>query len=415
MALKLLPAKVDGKPSFAQIQYISEYVGDLRGIIGYYLNWVPEYYHSVEDFYKYLENDLAIQHAINLRSLKAAGKEWEIECDNEVLKKILTDILSHIKRFTHARKSMVEKAALYGLSVQKKYYKSVKLDDFGDVVWQVPYRLKEVDRRRMRIEKGSGTSSAEQWWTIWDPKFDQYVILEDRAYEPDAYLALQDFVFMWHTEEESSPYYKGLGEVVYGAAYLKRQVVQYWAALCEHFGRPIAIAQIKTIKAAFDAATKLGSGSHNATTVINNYIELIEKMRARHAAVIPDHDRLEFREAGSIGNNILREFLEYWDSQIQLYILGSELPTRTDGIGSYALGEVQAEQLNDIIAYDRGNIEETITEDLLYDIYVRNKYNFLLHGIKFWPGPGKVKFKIKAKKEPKDDGQRQRTPTGNQV
>jgi len=58
----------------------------------------------------------------------------------------------------------------------------------------------------------------------------------------------------------------------------------------------------------------------------------------------PDHDKLEVHEAGSIGNNILQQLLEYVDSKIQLLILGAELTTIAPSVGSYALGQIHRGQ-----------------------------------------------------------------------
>lgn len=381
----------------AQIQYISQYVGDLRSIIGYYIGWIYEAHHDVEDFYKIMENDAALKHALHLLSLMVAGEYWEISGPNKKLNKIMARGLSYIERFTHARKTMLEKSVLYGLSVQKKYWKKVTWPEYPGMVWEVPYRLKEVDRRRMRIERDLNDKT-NLWWTIWDPKFDRYIILEDRADEPEAVAAVQDYVWKLHEEEESEPYGKGMGTVLYQLAYIKHKIIQYWADLAEHWGRPLMIATINSARVAINAAVNGGAGMQDSSTAVNNWLDLMENMRARHVAVKPDHDSLDIHEAGTTGNNIIKELVDYIDNKFQLIILGAELTTIAPSVGSYALGQIHKGATNSIVMYNRNGIEEIIERDLLRDFFLRNKQNFYRLGLK-WPGPNGVKFEIKVKQE----------------
>jgi len=387
-----------GSVQNARMQHISQYVGDLRSTIGYYTGWIPEdTYHDVEKYYDILESDAAIWHAINLISLMAAGEYYQVAGQNLKFNKIVMRGLSYIERFTHARKSMAARSLLYGLSVQKKYWKKVTWPEFPGMTWNVPYRLAEVDKRRLRIERDL-EDKTKLYWTIWCPVVDQYLILEDRAETPTASLAVQDFVWYWYTDDEQSPYYKGMGETLYSLAYMKQRVLQYWAELSEHFGRPIMIATIDAARAAVDAATSGGAGVQDASTIVSNWISLLENMRSRHVAVKPNHDSIDVIEGGSVGQNILQQLIEYLDNKIQLLILGAELTTMAPGVGSYALGQVHKSATDSIVLYNRQNIEEIIERDLIYDFYLRNKYNFQRLGLK-WMGPSGCKFNIAVKQE----------------
>jgi len=374
----------------AKTQYSSPYVISLRGTIGYYLPWIPESAHDVETYYEILETDAAIKHALNLMALMSAGEYFQIKSNDVRLNKIMMKALLCIKRFTHARKSMVEKSMLYGLSVQRKYWKKIVWPEFPGMVWEVPVKLKEVDKRRLRIER-SMQDRTNLRWTMWSLKEDKYVVLEDKAIVQNASISMQDFIWVWYTEEESSPYYQGLGEVLYTLGYIKSKVLQYWADLAEQFGRPILIATIDAARSAVNLAGSAGISMNDYGAIVNNWLDILENMRARNVAVKPDHDKLEVHEAGSIGNNILQQLLEYVDSKIQLLILGAELTTIAPSVGSYALGQIHRGATNSVVMYNRSSVDEEITRDLLYEIYLRNRQNFYSLGIR-WPGFGSIQF-----------------------
>lgn len=378
-----LPVPLNVK--LGKAQHVSNYVGELRGITGYYMTWIPESFHDVENFYKYLKNDAAVKHALNLLALLTAGEYWQITSKNQLFNAIATEAFTEIERFTHTRKSMVEKSVLFGLSVQKKYWKKITIPELtGDMVWEVPERFREIDRQRMRIER-SQEDRNKLYWTMWHPYFDQYVVLEDRHYMPDAAMALQDYLWYWYEfEETSAGYFSGFGEVLYGLVYIKQKLIQYWADLSEKWGEPFVHATIQALNTVFDSADSAGSGTRNVETVTNAYVEAIESMRGRHCMVTPDGDNISIHEHGSTGNNIIEGLISYIDHKIQLLILGAELTTSAPSVGSYALGKVHEGVTNSTISYNRDGIDETFTRDQLKDFYLRNKWNFYRLGIR-WP------------------------------
>jgi len=406
--MAIIPTTTPPKPAYAQ--HISQYVTDLRSIVGYYLPWIEETSHDVELFYDTLQNDPTVKHASHLLSLMVAGEKFEITGKHKRFNDIVQQGLSYIERFNHVRKSMCEKAVIYGLSVQKKEWGRVKFPDHPGMTWEVPVRLKEVDRRRMRIERDTQYKN-RMYWTVWDPRLDEYVILEDRHYNPKAYAALQDYIFYWNEHEETSPYFRGLGEVMYGIVYIRNKALQYWSDLSERWGNPLLVATMDAVRAAYNSATQSGSGPANATTIINNYLDILENMRSRNVAVFPDHDKLQVHEGGSTGNNIIAQLIEYCDKRIQLLILGAELTTSAPSVGSYAMGQLHKGATNSIVMYHRQGIEENIERDLVYDFYHRNRLNFLKLGIR-WPGVNGFQFETKVEQEEQREEMLEKMPAG---
>jgi len=140
----------------ARYQHASAYVSDLRNTIGYYFGWIPSEFAdkvSEEQAYEILKDDEVIFSRLELLSLFAAGEYVDCAGSNSELCALLKRALGYIKDFTHSRKSLIFNGNLFGLSIQKKYWKKVVWPDYPDLVWEVPERLVEVDRRRLRIER----------------------------------------------------------------------------------------------------------------------------------------------------------------------------------------------------------------------------------------------------------------------
>jgi len=396
----------------ANTQYVSQYVTELRQKVGIYLPWIPEYAHDVEQFYTILESDAAVSHALNLVALMSSGEFYEVETEDKQLGKIIVKGLGYIRWFNQARKSMVQKAVLYGLSVQKKTWKKVTWRDFPGMVWEVPVELAEVDRRRMRIERDPNDRT-KIWWTMYCPKLDMYVKLEDRKENPQAPLANQDYIWTQYEREEMSPYLKGIGETLYSLVYMKNKALQYWAELAEKWGTPFLVGTINTAAATFNSAMNAGSGTQDAVAIMSNFLEILENMRSRHVAVKPTQDEITIHEAGNAGQNIIHQLIEYVDNKMQLLILGAELTTIAPSVGSYALGQTHKGITHTITTYNKNLIEEELERDLVKDFLIRNKYNLLALDIDF-PEPGEYKIKLTNLKERQQEEMLEQIPPSQQ-
>ena len=385
--------------TLARIQHIPSYVTELRLTSGMYIGWVPQYYAddvTAESYYSIMENDPAVWHALHLLSLMSAGEYVEYISKDKLLKKIVTEGLKHIRDYTHARKSLIEKSVLHGLGVQRKYYKKVRLRCFPGLDWIVPYRMQEVDRRRLRIERHSDNRNLA-YWTIWCQEPDQFMILEDRSKNPNAPdgFAVQDFIWFIQMWNELSPYHEGFGQKLFALTYIKSKVLQYWADLCESWSKPFLVALIDTAKATWGAEIGFVSMQQRAQAIL----DALDKARARHSVVFDKEDKVNFHEHGSTGSNICQELMQYCDKKIHLLILGQELTTGTGtGRGSYALGGIHENKEQTIVGYNRMRCAETLERDLVYDFIFRNRLNLYRLGCVV-PEPGDIELEMRVKRE----------------
>ena len=180
----------------AKIQYNPKFVVDIKQLHGFHLRWVPNEYAdqpSRDSAYDILENDWAISHGMNLLSVMVAGETVYCRSKNPIYEFFSNKSLTYIRDFTHARKSMIQKGALFGLGVQRKHYKKVRFKEFPGLEWIVVDFIQEVDRRFLRIERDE---NKRNYWTIWDEYHDQYIVIEDANKCPSyAGPLIQDFLF----------------------------------------------------------------------------------------------------------------------------------------------------------------------------------------------------------------------------
>ena len=356
----------------ARIQNISRYVGDLRSQTGYYLDWIPEYNESLasaDNFYEIIRKDEQIARCSNLLALRVAGDRLSVRAKNNTLKALTLFALSEIRDFPHARKSLVEKTCVFGLGIQKKYYEKV---EYGGLEWQTCVKLQEVDRRRLRIEKVLGTQ--EQYWTIWHPKLDKYIVLDDLETVPDSPHSLQDYVWYVSNWEEMAPYFEGFGDTLYRLAYIKSNCLKYWASLAESWSGPHAIAKVSFLKKT--VANAQNTGMVDQATRVKGIQDAIEKSMARHVTVMDEDDDIKFFEHGNSGSNIIHQLIEYCDLRIEHLFFGTETAIGSvGGRGSYALARTQVPEKDCIISYNRARLEETLLREVVMDFFYRNRKN----------------------------------------
>ncbi len=370
----------------SRLQHVSAYVSDLRSLIGYYTTWqdddmLARFGQDEVSVFNTLKNDDSVIHGMNMLALSVAGEQYEVKSTWDEVSQVLTNCLSYIDDFTHARYSIAFNAILFGLGVQHKYWEQVEFRDYPGMVWTVPTKIREIDRRRIRLERDPQDRD-RVWWSFWDSGRDQYMILKDRnevpGYEPG--FNLQDFIFYVGDYEEESPFGRGLGSVLLPLAYMRERSKQYWADLAESHSRPWLVMKVDTMKGAVNAA--LGDGVPTSKAKVQKLLNVMENTRGRHQVVLDKTDEIQALDIGSQALGIHKEFLSYLDSKILQVILGSELTTTTaGGSSSYALGQIHAGGTSSIINYHRERLEKVIERELIRDIVHRNWANFRRIGL----------------------------------
>lgn len=379
----------------ARFNHPSAYVAELRQLISYYVGWIGQAYADTpsgdDNAFTIMQSDDRIQHAMNLRSLYVAGEYTKVTSETfPECARIANRAIAYIKNFTQARKSLAYNGSLFGAAVMKKYWAKVTWPEYPNLVWTVPVKIKDVDRRRLRIERDN-ESRWKTRWTVWDYESDQYLVLKDRNKNPNyqAGYRIQDFCWYLFDQEEEFPFGRGLGEVLYPLAFRKKFANLYWDDLCEAFSKPHFAVELDD-----SAGGHLNdiSGLPSAGSRTLAYLNGLEKMRARHNYVMPKGDKLKMMEAGTTGTNVIRERMNYLDDAITLVCLANELTTQSGGSSSsFALGQVHKGGENTTVLYNRLQCDEVWKEDLVGDFFYLNRDNFSYLGLPI-PEPYQYRF-----------------------
>jgi len=396
----------------ARIQHIPSYVQALRQQIGLYLGYIipPSF---AQEAYEALQQDPTVQHSLNYLSLLAAGRDWYLETQGKEYDgtaRCIEDGLKMLFDFTHARKSMAS-GILFGLSLLKKEWVQEECV-LGGIKgkWWICKELKEVDPRRIRIEREIENRN-NCYWTIWSPKYDRFVVIGDKnksrenkyrkklkermgeEKEEDCEYNVQDYIWFFSDfSEEMAGYGLGLGHILWSICYIKSKVLQYRAELAETWARPWLIGKLDLAQGVLTDMT-MGTGYSSITDRISTVLDTLDKMRGRHVLVMGNEDNLEVKEAGAGSDNMMNSFLEYLDRQITTLILGSTLSTMPNqGTGSFSQAKVHETSTDAVVAYHRERIEEVLTRDLIQDFVQRNRLLLLRKGL---PSRGQIQFKIK--------------------
>lgn len=387
----------------AEMQAIPNYVGELRQKMGLYMGWIPNQYADAvanDNAFILLKNDDEITRCNHLFSCSAAGDSYRVETGYQQVDYILMELLTEICDFLHARKSLIENGTLFGLGVQRKYYKNIDLEFFPNLKWRVIEKIREVDIRRLRLEREEG-NVRNLYWTIWQPEVDQYIKILDRNFYPDAPSGdcYQDYIWYYHELEETNPYFRGFSGVLYKLAYIKSKTLEYWAALGEAWGEPLIQATIDVYKGVIDA--DLGNDSFvQLSRKTEKWVEMLKRAKQTRCLVVDKDDDIHLHQPGSTGTNILQDLVMLIDKKINMLFLGAELTTAAGkGEGSYALGNVHREKTQAIIDYARDREQETLKKEIIWDLLFQNRENFALLGYTHRHLEHAVKFILEDKDE----------------
>jgi len=314
-----------------------------------------------------------IAHAIDKRARAVAGIEWKMvpaseDPADERAAEIMKDLLKPLKRFGQSRKILAEETIFRGSSfffiegdrVERKVPKDTEAR-----LWWVPLRLQHVDRWRFQISRtdAQGTDLADDpldivtEWQMFSVTRQQWESLET----PEWFLKST-----FDDREETLGYGRGLLQSIFF----------YWRA------KEVCLAQLLAgverwaqgfVEVAIDDE-RLGSEDRDNDTIVDEYIDEINKHRSEHVFVHSKGDDVKIHDGSKAGHDMALNALDYLDRGLNQLILTSVLPTGGGGEqGSFARAETEADQMEATFQSDRMAISEDITEDLVGMVWDRNQ------------------------------------------
>lgn len=333
------------------------------------------------DAYEKVRRDPVIASAIEQRLHAIAGRTWRCDparAENELDKKaaqIMEDLIDNI---TNMNEGMYESAQAV-ITCRSYLYVSGErqLQAFGDggvQRWWVPYKLQDMDRRRVRFvpdwdRRADGTRFLK------DNKFEVFNIERERwqYLEPENKRAIIKHTYM--DEEARLGYGRGLLEAIYFYWYAKEIVLKEGLQGLERWAQGMVVGKIDGLRDANDKTPN--------EEVARAWLDVIDRMRAENAVVSDKEDEIEVINMSGTGHQMIRSFLEYFDTAITRLIAGSVLPGGggSSREGSYARAEIESDTAEAIVQYDRDLMADAWTRDLVTLVWLLNRPNFIRSGL----------------------------------
>lgn len=317
--------------------------------------------------------DADIRHAVGFRRHLIAGRQWTLTPRDEgdvrapLASYVGTELLGRIRNFTQARMNL-SRAFFSGARFAKIHGRpmTLTLGDGQPRTWWVPFRLEDLDKRMFRIVPTHNEDHVTAHWERWDVAKQEFLPQS----EADALTTIRH---VYQDDQASLGYGSALREAIGFTWYAKTQVFRESLKAAERFGQGIVAAKI-------DGARNADTGLPN-TELLRQWTETMEDMRSRHVIAFDKTDEIEIISGSAEGWQLFQTLRDELRSTIFTLILGANLTTAASEGGSYALAEIQENSTEALIQFDRETLEETLTDDLLSCIWLKNRPNLVDLGI----------------------------------
>ncbi|HOI30884.1 MAG TPA: DUF935 family protein [Melioribacteraceae bacterium] len=287
-----------------------------------------------------LVRDGHLSAAITQRKMQVMQMGWEIQYENEEIKKEAIEITRNLDLQKIA--SQLLDCILYGYEVAEIEYKKIN----GKIV---PVELEEKP----------------QEWFIYDS--DNILRLRARSgsragfyyiYEVGEKLPEYKFIITRNNPKYTNPYGEKLLSKCYWPVIFKRAAIEYWQLMAEKFGTPYFLARYP---------------STFTDAQIDELVNKLTEITENNVAAFRDDIPIEFKESvkyevGGLFSNIIT----HYNSEISKVILTETLTLDIGKVGSYKAAETHREMLEFMGVRDKKLIEKSL--NTLFDYYVKINY-----------------------------------------
>jgi phage gp29-like protein len=197
----------------------------------------------------------------------------------------------------------------------------------------VPVEIKDQEQRRFMFDKD------------WHPRLlTQSDMFEGRELPP------RKFIVHRFGVKGNNPYGLGMGTRLFFPVLFKREGVAFWLKFLEKFASPTVIGK-----------TPYGTLDSDQRKIMS----MLQRFHSDGAMTVPvdvDVDLLEAKRSGAMSG---LEWVNYWDKQMSIAMLGETLTTDLGAVGSRAAAEVHSGVLDKLVDGDADLLSDTLHETLI--------------------------------------------------
>jgi len=365
---------------------------------------------------RYMRADAAVMECVELRQRAVALLDWRIEVEDrspqyQQTRALLTKICRRIPRFTQYRETLLQ-AIWFGRYAVENVFAWDWIDGqklvsvcgwcpvHGDkLVWKLDARTGRFQEEPVGI-RVSSVGITTPHVQAWFEENRQYIEPTDwgMAYFPPP--EKRDLLVIHRHQIEDGEWEEprnagrifgvGIRSKIYWVWYQKQQALRWLMEFLERSAFGIELwyypaGNLEAREETFRSATqRVGTGKN---------VLLVPRPPGGEGMLYG----VERIEPSMSGAQVLKEILtEYFGHQIKRYILGQTLTTEAHatGLGSN-LASIHLDTFLQIVRYDAGNLQETLTEQLLWRLIHWN-----------WPGLDHRLFRFCIETDRPDVGQR---------
>lgn len=333
--------------------------------------WEPSYAEFEDpEFFEKIERDAELKRLLTYRCQLVASERWFLEPasdsrEDRQLANLLTSLIKKIPLF-QARRFLLARA-FYRASTWlriKGSYKVVNLPVHGQGRWWTITSLKDVDKREFELQRNF---EAERR----DPERRRYWrwMLADKStghltYKP---VDLRNFVrHVYQDEERGLGHGTSIADALYFLNWFKQETMRSGMQFLGRWSQGLLVYYIDRMARGLKDT---GTSDRRASDAL----ALLRKIRSGNNVVMDKDEKVEHMNTPSGGWSTAREALQYLDEQASRLILGSV--TNTGGgtdRGSLARAETEKDSMEALIQFDRGVMDETITEQVVRPLVENN-------------------------------------------
>lgn len=179
----------------------------------------------------------------------------------------------------------------------------------------------------------------------WRPRLLTMTSMRDGIELPD-----RKFIVHRFDVRGNNPYGLGLGTRLFWPVLFKREGIAFWLHFLDKYAEPTVIGK-----------TPYGVLSDEQ----NKLLRTLEQIRSSAAMTLPIGTDVEFLEASRSGSVSYEDFLNYWDKDITIAVLGESLSTDIGNVGSKAASDTHADMSAMLVDSDGDLQADTLHETLL--------------------------------------------------
>lgn len=319
------------------------------------------------DVWEIVRRDPVILSAMDRRSRNIvrpwrveAGKNSRNKLDREYAS-VVEDGISNIQRFNAARRRLVEAAFLgrtYAFIEWER--RLVSLADTPPQEWLIPVRLRDIDRRRIRLV----VDWTQDKRTKTGVHPEMYDTDQNRWFPLSRQFSENLISYTYYDTEDRLGYGRGLMEATYFYHFMKTTGIEKIQQGIDRWANGIIIGEL-------DPDRNASVGKTNEVLRLGMKT-LLQQMRSEHIAVFQKGDKVEVVETSGAGHEITMNWVRYLDEGIERLYNGSVLPSgHAQEAGSKARSETESDTSEAFYQSDREDADAVLDRDLV-GAFIRN-------------------------------------------